>query len=255
MKITAILALEDGTILPGQSCGAEGEISGEVVFNTSMTGYQEVLTDPSYKGQFVAMTYPQIGNYGITADDNESSRPHLSGLIVRELCRTPPIGSRSSPCRFPQKHGICGIEGLDTRASRFACAIRAPCAPSFSTTDLDAKRLLAKARKSPSMAGADLAQRHLRGKYRWTEGYKETPRALHVVVYDFGVKFGILRCLPPPALKSRSSRRARVIRRRWRSSPTASSCPTAQPIPSPSPTPPRPSAGCLRSASPCSASV
>src|SRR6185503_17734293 len=89
MKLPALLVLEDGTVLKGWSCGASGESAGEVVFNTSMTGYQEIITDPSYKGQMVTMTYPQIGNYGITADDNESRKPFLEALIVREMCRTP----------------------------------------------------------------------------------------------------------------------------------------------------------------------
>src|SRR5437879_514969 len=117
MKTTALLALEDGTVLKGQSCGAEGESSGEVVFNTSMAGYQEVLTDPSYKGQLVTMTYPQIGNYGVTDCDNESHRPFLSGFIVRELCRKPSNWQSVEPLDFfLKKHGLVAIEGIDTRA-------------------------------------------------------------------------------------------------------------------------------------------
>jgi len=117
MRTTALLALEDGAVFKGQSCGAEGEASGEAVFNTSMTGYQEILTDPSYKGQLVAMTYPQIGNYGITAEDNESRQPFLSGLVVRELCRKPSNWQAVEPLEATlRRHGIVAIEGIDTRA-------------------------------------------------------------------------------------------------------------------------------------------
>ncbi len=117
MKTTALLVLEDGSIWKGQACGAEGEAAGEVVFNTSMTGYQEVLTDPSYSGQLVAMTYPLIGNYGITAVDHESHKPFLSGFIVRELCKRPSNWQSVEPADFfLRKHGVVAIEGLDTRA-------------------------------------------------------------------------------------------------------------------------------------------
>ncbi len=197
MKTTAILALEDGTVLRGQSCGAEGESFGEVVFNTSMTGYQEVLTDPSYKGQLVTMTYPQIGNYGITAEDNESQHPHLSGFIVRELCRHPSNWQSAEPLPFfLKKHGIVAIEGVDTRALTLRLREKGALRAALSTTDLDAKSLLTKARKVPSMTGSDLAQHVTCAQnYRWTEGFKQDGKPLHVVVYDFGVKFGILRCL------------------------------------------------------------
>ncbi len=197
MKTTALLVLEDGTVLAGQSCGAEGETTGEVVFNTSMTGYQEVLTDPSYKGQLVAMTYPQIGNYGMTADDNESARPHLSGFIVRELCRTPSNWQsvESVDC-FLRKHGIPAIEGVDTRALTLRLRDKGALRAVLSTTDLDPKSLLKKARQVPSMAGSDLV-RHVTTaeQYHWTEGQREHGKPLNVVVYDFGVKYGILRCL------------------------------------------------------------
>jgi carbamoyl-phosphate synthase small subunit len=204
MKTTAILALEDGTVLRGQACGAEGESTGELVFNTSLTGYQEVLTDPSYKGQFVAMTYPQIGNYGITAEDNESARPHLSGFVVRELCRKPSNWQSVEPVDFfLRKHGVVAIEGVDTRALTLRLREKGALRAVLSTTDLDAKRLVARAKLVPSMAGLDLAQ-HVTtdGVYRWTEGGKDPGgKALHVVVYDFGVKWGILRCLAKEGLR------------------------------------------------------
>jgi carbamoyl-phosphate synthase small subunit len=113
----AKLALEDGTVYTGRSFGATGETSGEVVFNTSMTGYQEVLTDPSYKGQIVAMTYPLQGNYGITSEDEESSCPQVEGFIVRELTQTPSnFRSQSDLDGYLKKYRLLGIEGIDTRA-------------------------------------------------------------------------------------------------------------------------------------------
>ena len=197
MKTTALLVLEDGTILPGRACGAEGESSGETVFNTSMTGYQEILTDPSYKGQLVTMTYPQIGNYGITAEDNESAKPWLSGFIVRELCRTPSNWqSVESLDFFLRKHGVVAIEGVDTRALTLRLRAKGALRAVISTSDLDPKRLLAKVKKVPSMAGSDLVSEvTCAEKYHWGEGYKDHGKPLHVVVYDFGVKYGILRCL------------------------------------------------------------
>ncbi len=113
----AKLALEDGTIYTGRAFGASGETFGEVVFNTSMTGYQEVLTDPSYKGQIVAMTYPLIGNYGINAEDRESSRPQVEGFIVRELARLPSnFRSQGRLEDYLKEHNVLGMEGIDTRA-------------------------------------------------------------------------------------------------------------------------------------------
>ncbi|HHW47432.1 MAG TPA: glutamine-hydrolyzing carbamoyl-phosphate synthase small subunit [Clostridiaceae bacterium] len=113
----AILALEDGTIFKGRSFGVEGEVIGEIVFNTGMTGYQEVITDPSYYGQIVTMTYPLIGNYGINLDDMESGRPQIRGMIVREVCRTPSnFRSDERLDDYLKRHNIMGIEGIDTRA-------------------------------------------------------------------------------------------------------------------------------------------
>ena len=113
----AVLALEDGTIFEGSSFGAEGEVIGEIVFNTGMTGYQEVLTDPSYCGQIVTMTYPLIGNYGVNIEDVESARPQVKGFVVREMCKTPSNWrSLETLSEYLQRHGIIGIEGIDTRA-------------------------------------------------------------------------------------------------------------------------------------------
>jgi carbamoyl-phosphate synthase small subunit len=197
MKTTALLVLEDGTVLPGQSCGAEGETTGEVVFNTSMTGYQEVLTDPSYKGQFVAMTYPQIGNYGVTAEDNESGKPHLSGFVVRELCKKPSNWqSVESLDFFLKKHNVVAIEGVDTRALTLRLREKGALRAVLSTVDNDPKRLLAKAHQAPGLSGLDLVKAvTCAERYPWRGGFKESDPELHVAVYDFGVKLGILRCL------------------------------------------------------------
>ncbi len=202
---TAILALEDGTVFRGFSCGGEGETGGELVFNTSLTGYQEVLTDPSYEGQLVVMTYPQIGNYGITAEDHESRKPFLEGFVVRELCKHPSNWQSVETVEFfLRKHGIPAIEGLDTRALTIKLREKGALRAVLSSTDLDGKRLVKKARELPSMTGQDLAQAVTCNQpYAWNEKLQAGPnglgpaleRPLHVVVMDFGVKFGILRCL------------------------------------------------------------
>jgi carbamoyl-phosphate synthase small subunit len=196
MNDTAWLALEDGTVFEGRACGAAGETGGETVFNTAMTGYQEILTDASYCGQLVTMTYPQIGNYGIIPADQESARPRLSGFIVRELCRTPSNHeSVESVGDFLKKHGIIAIEGIDTRALTLKLRDKGALRGVISTLEGDRKRLVAKARALPSMAGQNLAKVVTCEKpYAWTDGAAAKP-ALHVVVMDFGVKFGILRRL------------------------------------------------------------
>ncbi len=159
MPRPAKLALEDGTVFAGSAFGADGEVDGEVCFNTSMTGYQEILTDPSYRGQIVAMTYPQIGNYGVNAEDVESRRPHLAGFIVRERSR------RVSNFRadgdldgYLKQWGIVGIEGIDTR--RLVRLLRTEGAMKgvLSTNDLDDDRLVARAKASPGLIGRDLVR-------------------------------------------------------------------------------------------------
>ena len=196
MNDKAWLALEDGTMMEGRACGAAGETTGEAVFNTAMTGYQEILTDPSYCGQLVAMTYPQIGNCGITARDHESPRPRLSGFIVRELCRAPSnwesVGSVGD---FLKKHEVVAIEGVDTRALTLRLRDKGALRGVISTLDGDARRLVAKAKAAPSMAGLNLAKVVTCDEpYAWEEGAAAKP-AMHVVVMDFGVKRGILRRL------------------------------------------------------------
>ncbi|MBI4061673.1 MAG: glutamine-hydrolyzing carbamoyl-phosphate synthase small subunit [Elusimicrobia bacterium] len=197
MNDKAWLALEDGTVCSGRSCGAAGEAGGEFVFNTAMTGYQEVLTDPSYAGQCVVMTYPLIGNYGITAGDDESARPRLSGFVVREMCKTPSNHeSIQTAGDFLRKHGVVAIEEVDTRALTLKLRDQGALRGIISTSDDDKKRLIAKARALPSMAGRNLALAvTCEGPYSWDEGFVENERPLRVVVMDFGVKRGILRRL------------------------------------------------------------
>jgi len=193
---TAILALEDGTVYRGTAFGARGERDGEVVFNTSMTGYQEVLTDASYRGQIVAMTYPLIGNYGINDEDNESWRPWLSGFVVKELSRRVSNWRATTDVdSFLKKWDVPGIEGIDTRALtrhiREAGAMKAV----LSTEDLDPDSLVEKARAAPGLIGRDLVKEvTCDGPFEWTEGLKGD-EPFRVVVLDCGVKYGILRQL------------------------------------------------------------
>jgi len=200
----ALLALEDGAAFSGSSFGAPGERAGEVVFNTSMTGYQEILTDPSYCGQMVAMTAPQIGNTGINDEDMESERPQVEALLVREVS---PVASswraRQDLGRFLREHGIIGLTGVDTRSlTRHVRAFGAMKAV-VSTEDLSPESLVAKAKAAPSISEVDLVQRiSCPAPQPWTEtmpdGWRafDSPRGQrHVVVYDCGVKRSILRYL------------------------------------------------------------
>jgi len=190
----AILALEDGKIFKGESFGATGERYGEVVFNTSMTGYQEILTDPSYKGQIVIMTYPLIGNYGINKEDVESRKPFLEGFVVKE-CSKVASNWRSSRSLndYLKENKILGIKGIDTRALtlhiREAGAMKAV----LSTEDGDEKRLVRKARNSPGLVGIDLVKEvTCNKKYFWSHLKN---KRFKVVVLDCGVKYNILRKL------------------------------------------------------------
>jgi carbamoyl-phosphate synthase small subunit len=205
----AILALEDGSIFSGTSFGATGERYGEVVFNTSMTGYQEILTDPSYKGQIVTMTYPLIGNYGINDEDVESARPQVEGFVVREVSRIESSWrSQTSLEQYLQEHAIVGIEGVDTRKLtrhiRTAGAMKAV----LSTDDLDEQRLVQKARDSRGLVGIDLVKEvTCQQPYSWNEFCAHTANkhiehkaalpvfAYKVVAIDCGIKYNILRLL------------------------------------------------------------
>ncbi|GIW91655.1 MAG: carbamoyl-phosphate synthase small chain [Pirellulaceae bacterium] len=205
----AKLALEDGTVYTGISIGAEGEVDGEVVFNTSITGYQEILTDPSYRGQIVTMTYPHIGNYGVNDEDQESFRPHLAGFVVREESRTASNYRAQGKLReYLVRHGIVALSGIDTRALVRRIRIYGAMKGVLSTVDLDDTRLVEKARNSPGLVGRDLVREVLPERYReWTEplgplsglrlpdyGNSDQPGP-HVVALDFGMKWNIARHL------------------------------------------------------------
>ena len=210
---TAILALEDGRCFSGISYGASGTTTGEICFNTSMTGYQEVITDPSYRGQIVAMTYPMIGNYGVNPADNESAGPHIRAFVIGELCEIPSnYRSTESLSTYLERHNILGIEGIDTRALtihlRSLGAMRA-CV----TTELSEADAIAAAKASPSMEGADFVKEVTTSKaYTWaeesrkwtlpnasigeTETYRELPEPKYkVVAIDLGLKYNQLRML------------------------------------------------------------
>src|SRR3954452_7208160 len=148
----AKLALEDGTVYTGRAFGAPGERFGEVVFNTSMTGYQEVLTDPSYRGQIVTMTYPHIGNYGVNDEDTESKRPQVEGFVVREFARHPSnYRSHQSLDDYLKANAIPAIEGIDTRALVRRIRVRGAMNGVLSTTDVNDAALVEKARIAPHM--------------------------------------------------------------------------------------------------------
>jgi carbamoyl-phosphate synthase small subunit len=202
----AKLALEDGTVFTGRAFGATGESFGEVVFNTSMTGYQEVLTDPSYRGQIVTMTYPLIGNYGTNSEDTESGRPHVEGFLVRELSRAPSnFRSSGNLNDYLAKHRVIGLEGIDTRALVRRLRVRGAMTGVLSTVDLDDTSLVRKAKTSPGIVGRDLVREVVPERSStWDEGFNSKfcsqplpsrPLDRHVVALDFGMKWNIPRCL------------------------------------------------------------
>jgi carbamoyl-phosphate synthase small subunit len=201
----AKLALADGTVFTGRGFGAAGETLGEVVFNTSMTGYQEVLTDPSYTGQIVTMTYPLIGNYGTTPDDQESKGVQVAGFIVRELTRVPSnFRSDRSLDAFLKASNVVGIEGIDTRALVRRLRVRGAMNGVLSTTDLDDASLVKKAQAFPGMEGRDLVKEVVPAKaFHWDKGFgafaehvlPHRPATKRVVAIDYGMKWNILRCL------------------------------------------------------------
>jgi carbamoyl-phosphate synthase small subunit len=208
---SAILALEDGTVFEGRSFGAPAERSGEVVFNTALTGYQEIFTDPSYTGQIVILTNPQIGNYGTSTHDNEAVHPHIEGLVVREFSGITSNWRSDEEARaFLSNANIPVVSDLDTRALvrhlRSRGVMRGVLSASASITTKDGPRLVEKARSIPSMAGLDLASRVTTpSSYHWTQSVEPcspsevlTPAAearFNVVAYDFGIKQNILRRL------------------------------------------------------------
>jgi len=211
MTKTAKLALEDGTVLASKAFGAEGEVDGEVCFNTSMTGYQEILTDPSYRGQIVTMTYPEIGNYGINREDVESWKPHLAGFIVRERSRrVSNFRADDDLDAFLRRHGIVAMEGIDTRALVRRLRIYGAMKGVLSAVDLDDASLVAKAKASPGLVGRDLVREVIPERpIEWNEPLSPwtrlvsqggprrqlPPHAPHVVALDYGLKWNIARHL------------------------------------------------------------
>lgn len=203
----AKLALEDGSVFAGYSFGSVGETEGEVCFNTSMTGYQEILTDPSYRGQIVAMTYPQIGNYGVNRVDVESFRPHVAGFVVRAPSRIASNYRAEMGLEgYLVKYGIVGLCGLDTRALVRHIRAHGALKGFVSSLDLDDGRLVARARASAGLVGRDLVRDLVAAEIReWEEGLSEAavatplaplaPSSPHVAALDFGMKWNIARHL------------------------------------------------------------
>jgi len=209
MTQIAKLALEDGTVFAGRAFGASGEVDGEVCFNTSMTGYQEILTDPSYRGQIVTMTYPEIGNYGVNREDVESRRPFLSGFIVRQRSRrVSNFRAEGNLDDYLAQHGLVGLEGIDTRSLVRKLRIHGAMKGVLSTVDLDEESLVAKARACPGLVGRDLVREVIPDRpFEWNEplspwarlsgaaGKSPLADAPHVVALDYGMKWNIARHL------------------------------------------------------------
>jgi carbamoyl-phosphate synthase small subunit len=218
MPFPAKLALANGTIYTGSAFGAQGEVFGEVVFNTSMTGYQEILTDPSYCGQIVTMTYPLIGNYGVNPEDVESRGLSLRGFIVRELCREPSnFRAQKTLDEYLREAGVIGLEGIDTRALVRRIRVHGAMTGVLSTTDLDDASLVRKAQSSPELVGQDLIREVMPDRssewqgelsalgvgFRPQNGKSAHPASqavapdcpLHVVAIDYGMKWNIPRHL------------------------------------------------------------
>lgn len=194
----AILYLEDGTTFQGQSLTVTGETTGEVVFNTAMSGYQEILTDPSYAGQIVVMTYPLIGNYGVNDEDVESNSVYVKGFIAKEFCRHPSnYRSTKSLIQYLEEHKVIAMEGFDTRALTRHLRVSGAMKGLISTEDFDKKSLAAKLAKTPSMEGADWVKNVTSAKayiYPASGAYKGKPR-FTVAAIDCGIKLNILRIL------------------------------------------------------------
>jgi carbamoyl-phosphate synthase small subunit len=212
----AILALEDGSVFHGEAFGAPAQACGEVCFNTSMTGYQEILTDPSYKGQIVTMTYPLIGNYGVNDADVESWQPHVAGFAIREL--SPVVSNwraQYSLAEYLEKNGIPGIQGIDTRALTRKLRVRGAMNGFISTLDISEADAVARAKQWPGLTGTDYVKTVTHPKpFRWDEGDQQSgkfqltrgpenaappaalpPADIPIVAFDYGMKYNILRRL------------------------------------------------------------
>lgn len=198
----ALLVLEDGAVFQGSACAASGEVFGEICFNTSLEGYLEVITDPSYAGQIITMTYPQIGNYGVNLEDAQSDSPALRGLVVRDLCTTPSNWrSTQSLPDYLREHNVVAVEGVDTRALVRHVRDNGAQRAVLSTVDTDAKSLLAKVRASESIVGANLAATvSCKSAYEFDSlpashafaVSSPAERRYKVVAYDCGAKRSIL---------------------------------------------------------------
>lgn len=187
----ALLALEDGSVFEGLAAGAEGETFGEIVFNTSMVGYQEIVSDPSYAGQIVTLTYPQVGNYGVTERVMQSPDLHLRGLVVRDMCRTPSNWeSQGSLPAFLKERGVVAIEGVDTRAVTLAIRDKGAMRAAISTVDLDPQSLLARVRASQRISEHNFVPDVSPAERRCEPAAGE--RRFRVVALDCGMKQGIL---------------------------------------------------------------
>ena len=189
-----LVALADGTCFEGHSVGAVGETFGEMVFNTSMTGYQEILTDPSYAGQMVTMTYPHIGNYGVNADDEESTRPHVRALLMKSCCPRPSNHrSTASLDEYLQEHGVLGVEGIDTRELTRRVRVHGAMNAAVSTVDFAPDSLVARAQAWEGLEGVDLVR-----SVTCDAAYDVAPHGEarhHVVAFDYGIKRNIINCL------------------------------------------------------------
>ncbi len=201
----ALIALEDGSVFEGESFTGPGEVAGEIVFNTGMTGYQEVLTDPSYKGQIVTMTYPLIGNYGVTPEDMESARIQVEAFLIKEYNAIPSnFRSRGTLADFLKQYNVLGVEGIDTRALTRHIRVAGALKGIVSTEDLDPESLVRKAQESPGLLGRDLVREVCcQGPYGWADN---TPQPggnfstaangkYKVVAIDYGLKYNQLRLL------------------------------------------------------------
>ncbi len=205
MNVKAILLLEDGTVYEGASFGAEGTSCGEVVFNTSMTGYQEILTDPSYNEQIITMTYPLIGNYGTNTADTESRKVFAAGFIIKENCDYPSNWrNEDSLAAYLKKNNVVGLEGLDTRALVKHIRTQGAMRGIISSTELAIGRLKEKLNKYPGLVGRDIVKDIKKKKpYAWNKCLRDvlsgkqqsSPTIYKVVAFDFGIKHNILRLL------------------------------------------------------------
>src|SRR5580700_6784508 len=216
----AILALEDGSVFVGRGFGAKAQACGEVCFNTSMTGYQEILTDPSYKGQIVTMTYPLIGNYGVNQADVESWQPHVAGFVIREL--SPVVSSwraQSSLAEYLEKNGVPGLEGIDTRALTKKLRVRGALNGFISTEDISPEEAVAQAKNWPGLGGVDYVKSVTHAKpFVWDDGHSQSfvlardagnpasaalpPADIPIVAFDYGMKYNILRRLRQHGFKT-----------------------------------------------------